>query len=63
MLILANKNTAIIKLSSKIKHITENSYKKIIQYLNFDELSCPKYNSKGLVYIIVNSLREYKDLL
>ena len=30
------------------KHITENQYKKIIQSLNFDELSCPKCNSKGL---------------
>ena len=49
MLILSNKNTMIIiKLSSKIKHITENQYKKIIQSLNFDELSCPKCNSKGL---------------
>lgn len=38
----------IIKLSSKIKHITENQYKKIIQSLNFNELSCPKCNSKGL---------------
>lgn len=49
MLILSNKNTMIIiKLSSKIKHITENQYKKIIQSLNFDELSCPKCNSKDL---------------
>ena len=49
MLILSNKNTMIIiKLSSKIKHITENQYKKIIQSLNFNELSCPKCNSKGL---------------
>ena len=49
MLILSNKNTMIIiKLSSKIKHITENQYKKIIQSLNFSELSCPKCNSKGL---------------
>ena len=49
MFILSNKNTMIIiKLSSKIKHITENQYKKIIQSLNFDELSCPKCNSKGL---------------
>ena len=40
MLILSNKNTMIIiKLSSKIKHITENQYKKIIQSLNFDELA------------------------
>lgn len=40
MLILPNKNTMIIiKLSSKIKHITENQYKKIIQSLNFDELA------------------------
>ena len=38
----------IIKLSSKIKHITENKYEKIIQSLNFDELSCPKCNFKGL---------------
>ena len=38
----------IIKLSSKIKHITENQYKKIIQSLNFNELSCPKCNSRGL---------------
>ena len=31
MLILSNKNTmVIIKLSSKIIHITENQYKKII---------------------------------
>ena len=49
MFILSNKNTMIIiKLSSKIKHITENQYKKIIQSLNFNELSCPKCNSKGL---------------
>lgn len=49
MLTLSNKNTMIIiKLSSKIKHITENQYKKIIQSLNFNELSCPKCNSKGL---------------
>ena len=49
MLILSNKNTMIIiKLSSKIKHITENQYKNIIQSLNFNELSCPKCNSKGL---------------
>ena len=49
MLILSIKNTMIIiKLSSKIKHITENQYKNIIQSLNFDELSCPKCNSKGL---------------
>ena len=49
MLILSNKNTMIIiKLSSKIKHITENQYKKIIQSLNYHELSCPKCNSKGL---------------
>ena len=40
MFILSNKNTMIIiKLSSKIKHITENQYKKIIQSLNFDELA------------------------
>ena len=49
MLILSNQNTMIIiKLSSKIKHITENQYKKIIRSLNFDELSCPKCNSRGL---------------
>ena len=49
MFILSNKNTMIIiKLSSKIKHITENQYKKIIQSLNYHELSCPKCNSKGL---------------
>ena len=38
----------IIKLSSKIKHITKNQYEKIIQSLNFNELSCPRCNSKGL---------------
>ena len=49
MLILSNKNTMIIiKLSSKIKHITKNQYEKIIQSLNFNELSCPRCNSKGL---------------
>ena len=49
MFILSNKNTMIIiKLSSKIKHITQNQYEKIIQSLNFNELSCPKCNSKGL---------------
>lgn len=49
MFILSNKNTMIIiKLSSKIKHITENKYEKIIQSLNFNELSCPKCDSKGL---------------
>ena len=50
MLILPNKNTMIIiKLSSKIKHITENQYKKIIQSLNFDELA-----KKQLEKIIIN---------
>lgn len=49
MFILSNKNTMIIiKLSSKIKHITENKYEKIIKSLNYHELSCPKCNSKGL---------------
>ena len=49
MLILSNKNTMIIiKLSSKIKHITQNQYEKIIQSLNFNELSCPKCNSKNI---------------
>ena len=49
MFSLSNKNTMIIiKLSSKIKHITKNKYEKIIQSLNFNELSCPKCNSKGL---------------
>ena len=49
MFILSNKNTMIIiKLSSKIKNISENKYKKIIQLLNFSELTCPGCDSKGL---------------
>ena len=50
MLILSNKNTMIIiKLSSKINIISENKYKKIIKSLNFNELTCPGCDSKGLV--------------
>ena len=50
MFILSNKNTMIIiKLSSKIKIISENKYKKIIKSLNFNELTCPGCDSKGLV--------------
>lgn len=50
MLILSNKNTMIIiKLSSKINIISENKYKKIIKSLNFNELTCPGCDFKGLV--------------
>ena len=64
MFILSNKNTMIIiKLSSKIKHITENKYEKIIQFLNFNELSCPKCNSKGLRALLIVAMSIYLNVV
>ena len=38
----------IIKLSSKIKYISQIQYNKIIFSLNFDEIACPKCHGDGL---------------
>lgn len=39
----------IIKLTRKIKYISQNQYNKIIRSLDFDSLDCPKCHYHGLI--------------
>ena len=46
---LSKDNMIIIKLTRKIKYISQNQYNKIIRSLDFDSLDCPKCHYHGLI--------------
>lgn len=46
---LSKDNMIIIKLTKKIKYISQNQYNKIIRSLDFDSLDCPKCHYHGLI--------------